>query len=73
MEAGWCWRADPLWPAGHLPHKGGESKRPIPAPTDTLQCNASVKVQSVPQIFSPLVGEMAGSPEGVNKRTTDPP
>jgi len=51
-------RRAPLWPAGHLPHKGGDqpSLRPSPTFGDWRKW--------ILQPFSPLVGEMAGRPEG---------
>ncbi|EKF19092.1 assimilatory nitrate reductase (NADH) subunit alpha [Nitratireductor pacificus pht-3B] len=50
----------PLWPAGHLPLKGGDYANTVVAPDDwrKLQC----------QPISPLVGEMAGRPEGGAKK-----
>ncbi|RYC15399.1 hypothetical protein EUU22_09255 [Ciceribacter ferrooxidans] len=60
----------PLWPAGHLPHKGGDRR----AAGAEFKMHA-LKVLpprrldglagSVPRSLSPLVGEMAGRPEGV--------
>ncbi len=74
---------DPLWPAGHLPHKGGETKRHRLAPPYSAERAAprartphprtefdpphGVREPSGrPHGFSPLVGEMAGRPEGVS-------
>ncbi|MBB5045152.1 hypothetical protein HNQ66_004580 [Shinella fusca] len=45
----------PLCPAGHLPHKGGDW-------LEAKQCHDSI---------SPLVGEMAGRPEGGSAPNTD--
>jgi len=45
----------PLCPAGHLPHKGGDW-------LEAKQCRDSI---------SPLVGEMAGRPEGGSAPNTD--
>ncbi|MBB4186949.1 hypothetical protein GGE07_003609 [Sinorhizobium terangae] len=56
----------PLWPAGHLPHKGGDrcaAGHPL-QPKRFCEWNASVKTPSVPHPFSPLVGEMPGRTEG---------
>ncbi|TIN98707.1 MAG: nitrate reductase [Mesorhizobium sp.] len=58
------WRAPssgtPLWPAGHLPRKGGDQllSRPSPITDDAGDMPAS----KLP--ISPLAGEMAGRPEG---------
>ncbi|KSV87246.1 hypothetical protein N181_19160 [Sinorhizobium fredii USDA 205] len=56
----------PLWPAGHLPHKGGEHMRhalcahrnarhALTVLSDRTACRGSISL---------LVGEMAGRPEG---------
>ncbi|MER8385561.1 molybdopterin-dependent oxidoreductase [Mesorhizobium sp. M1428] len=50
----------PLWPAGHLPLKGGDQPPPWPSPIVTI---AEKAVPAKLQI-SPLQGEMAGRPEG---------
>ena len=50
----------PLWPAGHLPLKGGEWLSPPPR---SLSYVAGCTVAAKPPI-SPLEGEMAGRPEG---------
>jgi len=50
----------PLWPAGHLPLKGGDG----PVRTNSLIsnfCGISAKLEL---LISPLEGEMAGRPEG---------
>jgi assimilatory nitrate reductase catalytic subunit len=50
----------PLWPAGHLPRKGGDrmSHRPSPIASDA----GDMPAPKLP--ISPLAGEMAGRPEG---------
>ncbi|TIQ31302.1 MAG: hypothetical protein E5X48_27545 [Mesorhizobium sp.] len=50
----------PLWPAGHLPHEGGDwtSSRLSPI------ADVAGRVPSQKLPISPLVGEMAGRPEG---------
>ncbi|RWM76941.1 MAG: hypothetical protein EOR81_20210 [Mesorhizobium sp.] len=50
----------PLWPAGHLPHLGGDrmSRRLSPI-TDVVGRAARTKLP-----ISPLVGEMSGRTEG---------
>ncbi|OHV83445.1 hypothetical protein LCM4579_17265 [Ensifer sp. LCM 4579] len=56
----------PLWPAGHLPHKGGDrlvAGRPL-QPTRFSERNAPVEAQREPHPFSPLVGGMPGRAEG---------
>ncbi len=62
MEAAYT----PLWPAGHLPHKGGErmwrgpcAYRAVP-PVQAFPLERTARGESI----SPLVGEMAGRPEG---------
>ena len=50
----------PLWPAGHLPHKGGDWQlRPHSLIGDARDC-----LKQRRRLISPLVGEMAGRPEG---------
>ncbi|BCM22466.1 hypothetical protein MJ8_62810 [Mesorhizobium sp. J8] len=50
----------PLWPAGHLPHLGGDQTSPAISPiVDVERVSGALK-----QPISPLVGEMAGRPEG---------
>ena len=61
---------NPLWPAGHLPHKGGETVRHGPGQTSKAQWRPSVHGMNLERsagggAVSPLVGEMAGRPEGV--------
>ncbi|RUU58742.1 hypothetical protein EOD04_28725, partial [Mesorhizobium sp. M2C.T.Ca.TU.009.01.2.1] len=50
----------PLWPAGHLPHLGGDrmSRRLSPI-TNVAGMNGAPK-----PLISPLVGEMSGRTEG---------
>jgi glycosyltransferase involved in cell wall biosynthesis len=53
----------PLWPAGHLPHKGGDQ------PSRQLRPTAKTAGYGTPQAagsISPLVGEMSGRTEGGN-------
>ncbi|KGD99190.1 lytic murein transglycosylase [Rhizobium sp. YS-1r] len=50
----------PLWPAGHLPLKGGDR---LAATSRSRQALTMEGSQSVLPI-SPLEGEMAGRPEG---------
>ncbi|TPJ06598.1 lytic murein transglycosylase [Mesorhizobium sp. B2-8-1] len=50
----------PLWPAGHLPRKGGDRLSPLPSPISGIAGRA---LSATPPI-SPLAGEMAGRPEG---------
>ncbi|TCQ10409.1 hypothetical protein C8J34_102819 [Rhizobium sp. PP-F2F-G36] len=54
----------PLWPAGHLPHKGGEDVRLGLSLTIGIQSEFTQNraIGSHLQV-SPLVGEMGGSPE----------
>jgi len=51
----------PLWPAGHLPHKGGDQ---LSAALSPIICAAEQASQRAAGVISPLVGEMAGRPEG---------
>ncbi|TPN36599.1 hypothetical protein FKO01_08500 [Mesorhizobium sp. B2-3-3] len=50
----------PLWPAGHLPRKGGDQLIAMVSP---ITGGAGWAAGSKPPI-SPLAGEMAGRPEG---------
>jgi hypothetical protein len=50
----------PLWPAGHLPLKGGD-QRSLPR-TPTFDLAEWSQASMLP--ISPLEGEMAGRPEG---------
>ncbi len=69
-----CHTHTPLWPAGHLPHKGGDHKWLAPRPArafgrDVLKWSPLLALISIEagqraQLISPLVGEMAGRPEG---------
>ncbi|PBC06891.1 hypothetical protein CK230_29465 [Mesorhizobium sp. WSM3859] len=50
----------PLWPAGHLPHLGGDQTSPAISPIADVE-----RVSGAPKRpISPLVGEMSGRPEG---------
>ncbi|OJU05663.1 MAG: hypothetical protein BGN87_01170 [Rhizobiales bacterium 65-79] len=49
-----------LWPAGHLPLKGGDQLSARPSPIAILAKGASTGLAGV---ISPLEGEMAGRPE----------
>jgi hypothetical protein len=51
----------PLWPAGHLPHEGGDYAV-IDADSNRQHCGTGVDIAA--SVISPLVGEMAGRPEG---------
>ncbi len=67
-------RDTPLWPAGHLPHKGGDHERIAPRPAIYHQCGglelrllltrSLIEINGCAQLISPPVGEMAGRPEG---------
>ncbi|RVD54768.1 lytic murein transglycosylase [Mesorhizobium sp. M2D.F.Ca.ET.185.01.1.1] len=48
----------PLWPAGHLPRKGGDRMSPWVSPT------SHVETPSPKLLISPLAGEMPGRAEG---------
>ena len=50
----------PLWPAGHLPLKGGDS----PSARPSLTFNVAGETVRPKLPISPLEGEMAGRPEG---------
>jgi hypothetical protein len=67
-------RDAPLWPAGHLPHKGGDL---LGEPICLDQTRGKKRWQTLaapqlgdnwagspPLVISPPVGEMAGRPEG---------
>ncbi len=59
----------PLWPAGHLPLKGGDQQFLSPLFSfDVDKC-----LEALARLISPLEGEMAGRPEGGNikRRATD--
>ncbi|THK36062.1 lytic murein transglycosylase [Ensifer sp. MPMI2T] len=56
----------PLWPAGHLPHKGGEYKRLVPRSDRNVSVSGKLRWRRRwCHICSPRCGEMAGRPEGV--------
>ncbi|MEO5756940.1 MAG: nitrate reductase [Mesorhizobium sp.] len=60
----------PLWPAGHLPRKGGDQLAPRLSPI-----SSAVEWAVSPTLpISPLAGEMAGRPEGgvQARRSTEP-
>ena len=50
----------PLWPAGHLPLKGGDQLSPLVSPISGV----AGKALQPQRLISPLEGEMAGRPEG---------
>jgi hypothetical protein len=50
----------PLWPAGHLPRKGGDQSHFLF--DDPFY--VAKKASPMKQLISPLAGEMAGRPEG---------
>ncbi|TIP63720.1 MAG: lytic murein transglycosylase, partial [Mesorhizobium sp.] len=50
----------PLWPAGHLPRKGGDQMSPSVSQT----ANVAKGEPALPQPISPLAGEMSGRTEG---------
>jgi len=50
----------PLWPAGHLPHAGGDQPSSLFSPIAEVARPATAFELPI----SPLVGEMAGRPEG---------
>ncbi len=59
-------RFTPLWPAGHLPHKGEKGCGTLLALTKhSAFSDLSVEREAAACIL-PLVGEMAGRPEGVS-------
>jgi hypothetical protein len=51
-------RDTPLWPAGHLPLKGGDQSR------RRLAKGTAGLAEWPTRVISPLEGEMAGRPEG---------
>jgi ApbE superfamily uncharacterized protein (UPF0280 family) len=53
-------RDTPLWPAGHLPLRGGDRMSPRPSPIFDVAGDAPTQQPPI----SPLEGEMAGRPEG---------
>ena len=60
MMAGAALYVAPLWPAGHLPHKGGDQPSSQPSPIDCVAGGAATLKLSI----SPPVGEMSGRTEG---------
>jgi hypothetical protein len=50
----------PLWPAGHLPLKGGDQLNPGVSQITGLARQERRRID----VISPLEGEMAGRPEG---------
>ena len=50
----------PLWPAGHLPLKGGDHSRHLIRSI----CKAESRAETIRWLISPFEGEMAGRPEG---------
>ncbi len=56
----WWFPFTPLWPAGHLPLKGGDQ----PAAFSSAIVNVEGEVNRPTLLISPLEGEMAGRPEG---------
>ncbi|RWM07311.1 MAG: lytic murein transglycosylase [Mesorhizobium sp.] len=54
-----AFRHTPLWPAGHLPRKGGDRMSPSLSPISILAERAAWPKLPI----SPLAGEMAGRPE----------
>jgi len=56
----------PLWPAGHLPLKGGDwlGANSSPPVTDRASRVVASGAMDAPRVISPLVGEMAGRAEG---------
>ncbi|PBC04568.1 hypothetical protein CK220_10210 [Mesorhizobium sp. WSM3860] len=55
-----AFRHTPLWPAGHLPRKGGDQPSPLPSPI----LSAARKAAASTQPISPLAGEMSDRTEG---------
>ncbi len=54
----------PLWPAGHLPHKGGDRMELPRHSTDRLKQLVSLMQGRHRKMISPHVGEMPGKAEG---------
>ncbi|TPI76941.1 lytic murein transglycosylase [Mesorhizobium sp. B2-8-9] len=50
----------PLWPAGHLPRKGGDRM----SPSLSSITNVAGTAPSAELLISPLAGEMSGRTEG---------
>ena len=64
-------RRTPLWPAGHLPLKGGDQAlqpvRPVANVSvqgDRIIIYVAELGEAATSVISPLEGEMAGRPEG---------
>jgi hypothetical protein len=57
----------PLWPAGHLPLKGGDWMSRGLSPISSIEEEAL----NLKLLISPLEGEMAGRPEGGASRRSD--
>ncbi len=68
-----CHAHTPLWPAGHLPHRGGDQLG-APVCLDKAQQREKWRLKKLgherqfwarrkPPVISPPVGEMAGRPE----------
>ncbi|TPI41025.1 hypothetical protein FJW07_07115 [Mesorhizobium sp. B3-1-9] len=56
-----CWRdSAPLWPAGHLPHEGGDQLSRRLSPLSDVEERAPPAKLPI----SPPVGEMSGRTEG---------
>ncbi|PBB34456.1 MAG: hypothetical protein EOQ64_23485 [Mesorhizobium sp.] len=55
-----AFRPTPLWPAGHLPRRGGDWMSPPPSPTACVAGDA----RSAKLPISPQEGEMSGRTEG---------
>src|SRR5690348_600732 len=51
----------PLWPAGHLPLKGGDRDGRLLC---SFSENLAIRTVAAEGLISPLEGEMAGRPEG---------
>ncbi|GEC35061.1 hypothetical protein EFR01_52320 [Sinorhizobium fredii] len=65
MSSHGCGRIFPLWPAGHLPHKGETAGRMPLAPAATLLSAKRIGgCVDCATSFLPLVGEMARQASG---------
>ncbi|TIL28429.1 MAG: lytic murein transglycosylase [Mesorhizobium sp.] len=62
----------PLWPAGHLPLKGGDWQRGRRHFLCNLEDVFEKLAMAATRLISPLEGEMAGRPEGGASRLTFP-
>ncbi len=71
-------RLTPLWPAGHLPLKGGDQQAASALPKNTRRmpvlrpARLMVAADSCAFPISPLEGEMAGRPEGGSTPYSNP-